>query len=62
MCEAYIRRNDKIENIEVPRQYLYSGEVENMHDVILNGKEPGVTLEISKNVLKTILNLRKGNF
>jgi predicted dehydrogenase len=62
VCEAYIRRNDKIENIEVPRQYLYSGEVENMHDVILGGKEPGVTLENSRNVLETILKLRKGKF
>lgn len=58
-CQAYVLRNDVIEPINVPRQYLYSGEVENMHDVILNDKSPLVTLKISRDVLKTILLLRE---
>ena len=57
-CKAYIRRNDDIENLDVPRQYLYSGEVENMHDIILDGKSPYVSLDVSRNVLKTILSLK----
>ncbi len=61
-CKAYIQRDSGIENLEVPRQYLYSGEVENIHDIILNGQSPHVTLDDSRNVLKTILNLRQGNF
>ncbi len=54
ICQAYIRRGSKIEHLDVPRQYLYSGEVENMHDVILGGKSPAVTLQQSRDVLDTI--------
>ena len=57
-CKAYIRRGDDVEYLDVPRAYLYSGEVENMHDIILDGKSPMVSLEVSRNVLKTILNLK----
>lgn len=57
-CKAYIRRNDEIEILDVPRQYLYSGEVENMHDIILENKIPVVSLQQSKEVLKTILKIR----
>ncbi|MEP6792880.1 MAG: Gfo/Idh/MocA family oxidoreductase [Saprospiraceae bacterium] len=57
-CKAYIHRNDEIEILEVPRQYLYSGEVENMHDIILENKIPVVSLQQSKEVLKTILKIR----
>ncbi|MEO6130700.1 MAG: Gfo/Idh/MocA family oxidoreductase, partial [Saprospiraceae bacterium] len=58
-CKAFIKRNDEIEIIDVPRQYLYSGEVENMHDVVLESSSPFVTLKQSRDVLKTILLLRE---
>ena len=61
-CQAFIRRGSETESLDVPRQYLYSGEVENMHDIILNGKSPQVTLQDSRNVLSTILNLKIGKF
>jgi len=57
-CKAYIRRADDIIDLDVPREYLYSGEVENMHDVILEGKTPRVSLEVSRNVLRTVLSLK----
>lgn len=58
VCKAYIRRNDEIENLDVPRQYLYQGEVENMQDIILENKIPIVSLQQSKEILKTILKIR----
>jgi len=61
-CQAYIRRGPKIEYLDVPQQYLFSGEVENIHDVILDQKQPLVTLDFSRNVLSTIIKLRKVNF
>ncbi|HZV71234.1 MAG TPA: Gfo/Idh/MocA family oxidoreductase [Saprospiraceae bacterium] len=57
-CKAYIRRGDDIEYLDVPREYLYSGEVENMHDIILEGKTQNVSLDVSRNVLKTVLQLK----
>ena len=62
ICKAYILRDSKMEDLDVPRQYLYSGEIENMHDMILEKKQPVVTLDSSRDVLETILNLKKGNF
>ena len=59
-CQASIRRGSKIEYLDVPRQYLYSGEVENMHDVILEGKPQLITLDQSEDVLKTIQLIRSG--
>ena len=53
-CQAIIRRGSKDEYLDVPRQYLYSGEVKNMHDVILEGKSPLISLDQSRDVLKTI--------
>jgi xylose dehydrogenase (NAD/NADP) len=57
-CEAYILKGSEIERIDVPRQYLYSGEVESMHDYILTGKMPVVTTAFSSGVLGTILKLK----
>src|SRR4030095_8391089 len=57
-CQAYIRRESKDEYLDIPRQYLYSGEVKNMHDVILEGKKPWISLDHSEDVLKTIQLLR----
>jgi predicted dehydrogenase len=43
-----LRRGERVETISVPGQELYSGEVENMADVILLGRAPRVTLADSR--------------
>ncbi len=53
-CHAIIRSGNKTEQIEVPREYLYNGEIENMHDMILTGKPSRVPLSFSKEVLHTL--------
>ncbi|MBK9106260.1 MAG: Gfo/Idh/MocA family oxidoreductase [Saprospiraceae bacterium] len=57
-CQAYIRSGNKIEHLDVPRQYLYSGEVEAMHDYLTSGKKPLVTTAFSRKILETILMLK----
>lgn len=57
-CHAYIKSGNKTEHLDVPRQYLYNGEVDAMHDYILAGKNPIVTTSFSRNVLETILMLK----
>ena len=52
-----MRGNTK-ERLDVPRQYLYSGEVEAMHDFMLAGKIPVVTTSFSRKVLETILEVK----
>jgi len=58
LCQAYIRRDDKVEYLDAPRQYLYAGEIEAMNDIVLHQKEPLVKFETSKNVLATVLKLK----
>ncbi len=58
LCQAYIQHSDHIENLNVPREYLYCGEVEAMHDAITGVRLPKFSLEDSRNVLATQLNLR----
>lgn len=58
-CKAYIRRGDDIEHLEIPRQYLYCGEVEAMHDAILHNKSILADLNFSEGVLKTILEIMR---
>jgi xylose dehydrogenase (NAD/NADP) len=58
-CQAFIRNGNKTERVEVPREYLYSGEIENMHDMILDGKPSRVPISVSRNVLQTIGMLQK---
>jgi predicted dehydrogenase len=43
--------------VSVPEEELYSGEVEDMHDVILEGKKPYLTLDETRNHIKTTLAL-----
>ncbi len=62
ICKAYIQRGDQIENLEVPREYLYCGEVEAMHDAITGIQPPKFSLEDSRNVLSTQINLRQRKF
>jgi D-xylose 1-dehydrogenase (NADP+, D-xylono-1,5-lactone-forming) len=53
-CHAFIRSGNKTERIEVPREYLYAGEIENMHDMILSGAPSRVPISFSKKVLQTL--------
>ena len=46
--KIYLTRGDKTETIKIKGQELYLGEVENMADAILLGKEPRVSLEDSR--------------
>lgn len=46
--KVYLIRGDKIETIKVKGQELYIGEVEDMADAILLGKEPRVSLDDSR--------------
>lgn len=57
-CVASIVRGNTKERLDVPRQYLYSGEVEAMHDFMLAGKIPVVTTSFSRKVLETILEVK----
>ncbi len=57
-CRASIVRGNTTEQIDVPRQYLYSGEVEAMHDYIITGKVPIVTSAFSRGVLETIIKVK----
>lgn len=57
-CKATIVKGNTTVHLDVPRQYLYSGEVEAMHDFIETGKIPVVTTAFSKGVLESILMLK----
>ncbi len=52
-----LRRDDKEKVIEIHGQELYVGEVEDMADAILLGKQPRVTLEDSRGNVATIVEL-----
>ena len=54
----YPRDQDAVE-IEVPKTDLYSGEVEDMHNAILDGATPYISLEETRNHIRTILALVK---
>lgn len=43
--------------VPVPEEELYAGEVEDMHDVILEGKKPYLTLDETRDHIKTTLAL-----
>jgi predicted dehydrogenase len=46
--KIYLTRGDKTETIKVKGQELYIGEVEDMADAILLGKQPRISLEDSR--------------
>lgn len=46
--KIYLTRGDKVETIKIKGQELYSGEVEDMADAILLGKDPRVALDDSR--------------
>lgn len=45
------------EEIPVPDEYLYQGEVEDMHDAILDGRAPYLTLAETRHHIQTVLAL-----
>jgi predicted dehydrogenase len=45
------------EYVDVPEEYLYLGEIEDMHEAILNGKPPYLTLAETRNHIRTVLAL-----
>jgi predicted dehydrogenase len=55
--KIYLTRNGKTETIRVKGQELYIGEVEDMADAILLGKEPRISLEDSRANVQTITSL-----
>jgi predicted dehydrogenase len=46
--KIYLTRGDKTETIKIKGQELYLGEVEDMADAILLGREPRISLEESR--------------
>jgi predicted dehydrogenase len=55
--KIYLTRGDKTETIKVKGQELYIGEVEDMADAILLGRQPRVSLEDSRANVAVILAL-----
>jgi xylose dehydrogenase (NAD/NADP) len=53
----YYDEEDNRQVIKVPHQELYLGEVEDMHDAILEGKPNYLTLEETRNHVRTVLAL-----
>jgi len=48
---------DEVQELIVPEEYLYAGEIEDMHSAILEGKPPYLSLEESRLNVNTILSL-----
>ena len=55
--KLYLKRGDKTETIKIKGQELYIGEVEDMADAILLGRQPRVSLEDSRANVAVILAL-----
>ena len=55
--KIYLTRGDKTETIKIKGQELYLGEVEDMADAILLGREPRISLEDSRANVKVITSL-----
>lgn len=51
------RPDDEIEILSVPQKELYLGEIEDMNAAILDGQPPYVTLEETRNHVRTVLAL-----
>jgi xylose dehydrogenase (NAD/NADP) len=54
---TYISKDGKSQEISIPDEYLYTGEIEDMHSAILDSKPSYYSLEESKRNIKTILAL-----
>lgn len=46
--KIYLRRGEKTETIKIKGQELYLGEVEDMADAILLGRDPRISLDDSR--------------
>lgn len=57
-CQARVTRGGKVRQLDLPKQALYSGEVEQMHDLADGLNTPVFTLDDSQRCLETILQLR----
>ncbi|MBI3242498.1 MAG: Gfo/Idh/MocA family oxidoreductase [Chloroflexi bacterium] len=56
-AKLILRRNDADEVVPVAERQLYEGEVEDLHDAILNGKPPRVSLAESRGHVATLVAL-----
>lgn len=56
-CRARLYSGESMEEISLPRASLYAGEVEDMNSVVLDGKEPRISLDDSFGHLRTVLRL-----
>lgn len=54
---VYISEQGQSQKISVPSQALYSGEVEDLHDAVLDGKPPLISLQASRNHIQTAVAL-----
>ena len=54
-----LKRGDKTTKIIIRSGHLYAGEIEDMHDAILEGKSPRVSLQDSRGTVLTITSLLK---
>jgi xylose dehydrogenase (NAD/NADP) len=50
-------KNNEVRRIPVPDEYLYQGEIEDLHDAVLEGKPPRISLQQSRDHIRTILAL-----
>ena len=54
---TYFDANGNVEEIPVPEEYLYLGEVKDMHTAILDGTPNYLALAETRNHVKTVLAL-----
>jgi xylose dehydrogenase (NAD/NADP) len=55
--KIYLQVGEEIETIEIPDRELYIGEVEDMADAVLLGKEPRMSLADSRDIIEVIQGL-----
>ena len=54
---TFVGADDGVEEVPVAEMELYAGEVEDMHDAILDGKRPYLGLDETRNHVRTVLAL-----
>jgi len=55
--KIHLQVGDDAETIEIPDQELYIGEVEDMAEAVLLGKEPRMSLADSRDIIEMIVGL-----
>jgi len=58
-CRAWLTINGERSELDLPKDSLYAGEVENMNDIAMGASVPRVTLEDSRRVLDAVLKIRQ---